>query len=291
MSRSDFQATLRELASEPVLHRLLAALPSSALVDMATDLARCDPYNEVAFISAALDRTGSQSGPDAVYAHQMWCAWREARWLTGALDASSLSITVEGQEWLNETDGHPTVMLTPMTVGLSDAAAVFGRCAGSRASIVYGEGIRLNDMPRNAMRLPIAEDGRIGIKHIRDTLAKNGIFCTYPDFVYGGHATLPVRLFGTLRPISAGYVALLAGRGDTIVVPAVLLRDGESIILRCQEPFCVPSCPDPNLRAVFRQQLADCCATHLEELIRIDPAQWLLLNTLTFEAPQMASRC
>ena len=187
-----------------------------------------------------------------------------------------------------ETEGHPTALLTPMTVAMSDAAAVFGHYLGSRPGIVYGEGIGLGDLPANTTRLPISEEGRIGIKQIRDTLSKNGVFCTYPDFVYGGHATLPVHLFGTLRPISAGYVALLAA-GGTVVLPAILLRDGESLALRCQEPFCVPLCQDPNLRAVFRQQLAECCPSHLEELIRIDPPQWLLLNTLTFEAPQMGS--
>jgi lauroyl/myristoyl acyltransferase len=151
---------------------------------------------------------------------------------------------------------------------------------------VYGEEMGETTLPGSAAGLPFAGEGQAAVRKIRTVLAQGGFFCTYPDFVYSGHPSVPVRLFGVSRPMSAGYVALIA-RPGTLILPAAVLRNQDAFVLHCQEPFQVTTCPNPAWRSSFRQQLAEQCAMQLEALIRLEPAQWLLLNTLTFESPQM----
>jgi hypothetical protein len=286
VNRPDFQQTLRSLATEPLLQRVTASLPEAALAEIASDFAESDPYREAGFLQSALAYTGTSSSVNSVYLHQLWCAWREARWSCGALNGKPISLSITGQEWFEETAGHPTAVLMPMTLGLSDALAVLQQVSNSRPFVVYGEGMQESARPGSMAGLPFAGEGQTAVRKIRTVLAQNGLFCTYPDFVYSGHSTLPVRLFGISRPMSAGYVALIA-RPGTLVLPAIVLRDQDTFALHFHEPFQVPACPNAGWRSLFRQQLAEQCAQQLEALIRMDPAQWLLLNTLTFDSPQM----
>ncbi|MCI4062691.1 hypothetical protein MRQ36_08945 [Micromonospora sp. R77] len=279
-------AALQELSFDPLHARVLGDRGPAEVDELAGWLAAGDPYRENRRIGQALAAVGGDSGPDAVrrvLAHQLWCAWRQARWTAGA--ARPLPTTqVVGAEWLAETAGHPTVLVSPLTVPAPDALHAVAEVFGDRPLVAFGEDTSSAELPAG-VRVPVVSEGSGALRRILATLADGGVLCTYPDFVYPGRGVEPVTLFGRRRPISAGFVSL-AARPGTMLLPAVLHRRGDRLVLRLEEPLLVGDRPADraSARAGLRQVLADVLAA----LISRAPEQWLLLPTLTFDSPQLA---
>jgi hypothetical protein len=292
--RRSFQHSLNELAFDPVIRQLAANNAWEQIKLLAQQTAISDPFGETAFIAKALARVsdGGNCNPLPFIEHQLWCAWREASWQCGKLQADDVSLEVLNGHWLAETRGYPTLLLTPMTLALSDAVVVIQRLISDRRVMIYGEGI---DAIENGNTVPqdwIAGEGLAAVQRIRHTLDAKGVFCTYPDFVYEGHAARQIRLFGQPRPLSSGFISL-AARTDTMLLPLVLLRQGDRLVAHFEEPTRVvldEAASSSPLRLKAMEEIASVIGSHLENLIRLAQHQWLLLPTLTFESPQMAAR-
>jgi hypothetical protein len=291
--RRSFQHSLNELAFDPVVRRLAAGSSWGQIQTLAHEIAASDPFGEARFIARALAHVsdGRNCDPLPFIEHQLWCAWREARWQCKTLRSGEVRLEVVNGHWLAETQGHPTLFLTPMTLALSDAVLAIQRLVGGRPVILYGEGIDAIESGNPVPRDWIAGEGRSAVRRIRRTLDTKGVFCTYPDFVYEGHAACQTRLFNLPRPMSSGFVSI-AAQTDTMLLPCVLLRQGDALVAHFEEPTHVVF-EDAELskssRLAAMEEIAPAIAGHLESLIRLAPHQWLLLPTLTFDSPQMAA--
>ena len=275
------------MLADPLGRRMLAAMDARELQSMAQAIAADDPYWENGFLARALRLAGAD-GTEVreVIEHQLWCTWRQARWATKKLTREDLgqSLEVTGREWIAETIGKPTILIAPMTLCTWDAVESVQHFArrecGDREILFYGE-----DMGSHDARFVAGDDITV-LRRISRTLAEGGVFCTYPDFVYRGHPVLPVRMFGVPRPMSSGF-AYLAARPGVHLLPCLLLRQGETIHAEICEPILLEDNSEPGGPS-FQSLTAQVVASTLEELIRRAPSQWLLLPTLSFDAPEMA---
>lgn len=287
--RNGFQEAKLQMLSDALGKRTLAALDAPAISAVAHAIATDDCYRERQFLARALRLTGAaETDVYAVIEHQLWCAWRQARWATGRISAEELasSLKVEGGEWLAETDGKPTILIAPMTLCTWDAVEAVLHIArhgcAPREIIFYGE-----EMGGRRAQFVSGEDLSV-LRRIARVLANGGMFCTYADFVYRGHAVLPVRMFGEARSMSAGFAHLLA-QPDVYLLPCLLSRHGERIKAEISEPVVLENASESD-GSSFQTLAAQVVADILVELIRRAPEQWLLLPTLSFEAPEMAPR-
>jgi hypothetical protein len=205
-----------------------------------------------------------------------------------------VSIALEDVHYAAETKGHATVVVAPMTVGMADAAAVISRAIhtvdAERPLIVYGEDVGTGDMASDAVE--IAGSGQAAWWKIISTLERGGVFCTYPDFVYKGHASIMVNLLGRERPLASGFLSV-ASRPSTMLLPCIIRRENHALTCRFYEPVLAEhdaelSLADPGAARKWRTlTTAQLVARMLEALILQAGHQWLLLPTLTYDAPQM----
>jgi hypothetical protein len=279
------QQTLNALSFDPLLAQLFASTPDAQLARLATSLATADPYGERAALAEALTLASADPDTRAHLEHRLWCARRQAAWTTGL--ARPLPCRLEGASWLRETAGHPTILVTPMTLAPSDGLRVIARLNPGRDAIVYGEAAPDDLGGGDGLPEVVSGGGSPALRRILEVLRGGGVMCTYPDFVYDGHAAAPIVLFGTRRAVSAGFLSL-AARDDTMLLPLICVRAGEEVVVHVNEPLRVEIGDGPTDRALQRAAVAAAVAEMLEELIAVAPAQWLLLPTLTFRSPQMA---
>jgi hypothetical protein len=282
-----FQRVLHELTFDPLLARVLATLRWAEVEPLAAWLDEVDPYRERAALTRALDLVGAEDAdPHAHFEHQLWCTWREAVGTAGA--ATPLPVRLAGERWLKETAGHPAVAVAPMTLATSDAMWTIAQLPLDRPCIVFSEDAGLAG-PWPEWLEVIDGTTPDPVKRIVATLAQNGLFLTYPDFVYEGRGAHPMTLFGRRRPVSAGFLSL-AGRPPTMLLPLVALHDDDEVLVHIDEPVLVAAAAaeTPPPPAVIRDALAATVATLLEQLIAIAPEQWRLLATMTFDVPQMS---
>jgi hypothetical protein len=164
--------------------------------------------------------------------------------------------------------------------------------APGRAVILYGEGVEAGDV-MFASEEAIAGSGQRAARRIAEVLAAGGVLCTYPDFAYAGHNSTKVRLLGRAYPISSGFVSA-AARPHTTLLPCLIRREPHALVCRFYQSVLL----DDENEAAAGDGLAArrwryaatgaLVARILEGLIERAGAQWLLLPTLTHEAPQMA---
>lgn len=280
-----FQSTLLALSFEPTLSYLFAMTSATDVARLADWLATADPYNERERVSQALTLVSPEGGDLRAHVeHQLWCAWRQAAWTSGLADP--LSIRIEGADWLQETEGLPTLLVTPMTLAPGDAMDAIARLnTTGRPCVVFGEDF---DVGRGGVSNGVeVVSGMSGatIRRIVEVLGAGGVLCTYPDFVYEGRDAESIPLFGTKRPVSSGFLSLAARHG-TMLLPLVCLREPAGIVVHLEEPLCIEG--GDVAREDARGRVAQAVAELLETLIRQAGEQWLLLPTLTFESPQMA---
>jgi hypothetical protein len=290
--------SLRFCLADPVAELMLSGITGNQLRRISTKLAQTDPYGDHSFLARSLEKVSGKAGSVTLaIEHQIWCMVREAQWATGRLTSKALQrrLVVEGEQWIKETEGFPTLIASPMTLGTLDAVNIsvclrnrFGR---KRPFLFYGEGMDALTRTFPILEGLFAGSGADATKRILRLLHENGVFATYPDFVYSGHAAIAVSLFGVERPMSAAFVAL-ASRPGTMLLPCLQFRHHGDIRIRFFEPANIEFdgiVHSREERTAIAQSVGNVLAGILEDLIRTAPEQWLLLPTLTCESPQ-ASR-
>lgn len=278
------QRTLQALTFERSLSRLFATLPWEGVVEpWVRWIDSADPYHEKAAIVRAIDVAGIAASPSDYVHHSVWCAWREARWQ--ATQPSPLPLVVEGERWLEETRGHATLFLSPMTLAMHDALGAVEKLLQGRPVAVFGEDLG-QDQRAKLNSFTVVTSGADAKARLREILDRDGVVCTYADFVYTGRRAEPIALFGIDRPISSGFVDLASLPG-VMLLPVVLLHDDGCVVVEMEEAYLIPS---DGAAGESRQALKSIIQETLERLVRRAGAQWLLLPSLTFESPQMAAR-
>jgi lauroyl/myristoyl acyltransferase len=170
-----------------------------------------------------------------------------------------------------------------MTMAAPDALHTLSAVFAHRPLIAYGE----DGVPRHGTGISVVNGDVRSIRHIIKTLAGGGAFCTYADFVYAGRDAEPSSLFGRPRPISSGFLTL-ASRPGTMLLPAMMrLTEDQRVAMEFDEPFVVHGTPQEARAA--RGAVRALIAELLEELVRRNPQQWLLLPTLSYDCPQLAT--
>lgn len=291
-ARASFQRALHLISFDPVVSRLAASIGEADLARIARDIAAADPYREREPMRAALAMIDPHAASDVTAAieHQLWCACREARWQSGEA-MQELALRVANPHYLDETAGQPTIVIAPMTLRLADAASAIRRVFAGRPVVFYGEDVDAGTLSTGFDGASVAGDGLAAVRRIGAVLRAGGVLCSYADFAYQGHAARTLSLFGRHRPVASGMLSL-AVRFGAMLLPMVALRAGDGIELRVQEPLRLD---DGGTRLhgsdkqLAMQAVADTIGEVLEASIRCAPHQWLLLTTLTFDAPQMAS--
>lgn len=279
-------STLLELRSTSAGRKLIL---SKDPVSEAKRLCSEDPYQENARMLAALHSAGADhdTALQQWYEHLVLVARRESAYMEKSPVFTPLEYDIHGKPWLLETINYPTLFVSPMTLALPDVLSVMNNIIVDRPLVIYGESMSV------ASYGPLAKfaagDGLNAVRRIRSTLRRNGILCTYPDFVYEGHSAIRVNLLGYSRPLSSGFVNLAAQHGAMLLpVSLVMASKEERLRIEFDEPMLIPKL-DKTALCNERIYLAQCIADMLTSLIRRYPTQWLLLPTLTFDSPQIAS--
>jgi len=280
--------TLLRLRATPEGRRTLLSLDAHG---EACRLCEEDPYGENTRMQEALARLGvGDSGALRLwYGHLLTCMKREAAYLEHSGSYCTPSIEYQGERWLAETEGQPTLLVSPMTQALPDVLEVMSRLPASRPLIVYGESLSVDADPRLAHLS--AGEGLAAVRRIGKVLRDKGILCTYLDFVYEGHMGVTVSMFGRPRPLSSGFVSLAARHGAMllpVVIRSVDDMRGERLRVLFEEPVAVPRLTEAVMVSE-RPYLAQSMADMLSDLILRCPSQWLLLPTITFDMPQMTA--
>lgn len=274
---------LHSLAFDPLLARLLSRSSEEDLVALASWIATEDPYGECSAVDRALALARARrADAGGHFEHLLWCAWREAAWSAGA--GEPLPVRVTGEQWVRETDGHPTVLVTPMTLATVDAMHTLASVNPGRPYAVFGEDV--DDRSRDPLLELVDGDVANPADRIRGVLDGGGVLATYGDFVYEGRSTQTMPLFGTRRPVSTGFLSL-AARPGTMLLPLICLRERAQVHVRVHEPLLVEASDGRAEETGTLAAAAEVIGHLLEALIAIAPEQWRLLATLTFDTPQM----
>lgn len=282
-----FSDTLLGLRSTAPGRKHLLSIDSET---MAHHLCLEDPYQENARMRSALRHAGisdENSALPAWYEHALNCAIREAAFLEGSHRYHAPEIEIHGKDWWDETNGHPTLLIAAMTQALPDALAIVQQLDKTRPIVIYGESMSVEAF--GPLAGYSAGDGLSAVRRIHGTLMKHGVLCTYPDFVYHGHPSIEVTLFGQPRAMASGF-ASLAGHHGTMLLPVHIQSSNKGRCLRVEfeEPTQIPRMNESTL-SEERSSLAQLVADMLAGIIQRDVTQWLLLPTLTFDSPQMSA--
>ncbi|MFJ4776695.1 hypothetical protein [Streptomyces sp. NPDC088762] len=273
---------LHLLSYDPCASRVFCRRPLAELDRLADWVCERDPYGELPRLRAALGRVDPRDDDLRGHVrHQLWCAWRQAAWTAGT-GRPLPAVVAAGRQWLDETRGHPTVLVTPMTMSTADALHTVSAVFADRHVVALGEGA----IPQYDAEVSVVSGDVGSIRHVLRHLAAGGVLGTYADFVYADRDAEPTALFGRARPISSGFVAV-ASRPGTMLLPTVMRLSGdEQIAMEFDEPILVQGTPQDVRFA--REAMRRLIAQLLEGLIRRNPRQWLLLPTLSFDSPQLA---
>ncbi|AJT63896.1 hypothetical protein T261_2211 [Streptomyces lydicus] len=273
---------LHLLSYDPCASRLLSQRTPEELRHLADWVSEHDPYGELSMLRAALRLVDpADDDPLGHIGHQLWCAWRQGSWTAGTARPLP-AVVASGKQWLDETRGHPTVLIAPMTMSTPDALHTLAAVFTDRPVVAFGE----EDVPPYDAAISVVKGDVGSVRHILRNLAAGGVLCTYADFVYAGRDAETMTLFGRPRPVSSGFVTV-ASRPGTMLLPTVMrLSDREQITMEFDEPLLVQGMPHEARAA--RESMRELIAQLMEGLIRRNPQQWLLLPTLNFDSPQLA---
>lgn len=272
--RLSFETSIGTALRDPIGRQLLATMDISVIADrLLTD----DGYGDGAKMRDAARLVDADLRQ--WYYHRLWCARREA--LGDRADPLSLSLL--NAAYLDETQGHATVLVAPMSLPMRDALSAVTRLAEGRQVIVFGHDVFAEDVPEPG--ITVADPARGPVKNqIRAILDRGGIYCTYADFAYADISVQQVALFGRPRMMSAGWLKLAARHG-TMLLPMLCRRTTDvDVTIELAEPTRIES----PTGTTDISRIAALTSTMLEDRIRLAPAQWLLLPTLAFDSPEMA---
>lgn len=227
----------------------------------------------------------------------LWIEHRQALWRSGRVHSAEsvgCQLNVEGREHLEATEGHPTVLITPMMLAYEDALWMTHSLGASREVALYGEDVfEEGAFSRVAQILGLTNVSLVGASPASARVAlrilrRGGVFLTYPDFVYRGHKVQHSRLFGMKWPFSSSFIALCASPGN-MLLPCHFRREANDITIVFAEPVQIPPREKGDVdRRWVMHLVAATVARLLEEMILANPAQWLLLLTLVAKAEQRA---
>lgn len=255
---------------------------------LAQRLVACDPYGENGHLRKAFAQLGMEADDTGLVqhlTHRLWCEARDALWLQGVA-RQPLDLQRVNEHWYRETEGHPTLLVLPMTMALVDSLEVIRQVLQGRRCVVYGEGL---DTSLATNGIEVAGQGTRAVRRINEVLAEGGVLCTYADFSYASHAAVVSTVFGRPRPISKGFVSLALKPGVQLL-PVRLAVDEDHGRCTCEFFESVGFSGGADVSAANRealhQQAADVIAQLLERSIAAAAWQWLLLPTLAFDTHQ-----
>jgi KDO2-lipid IV(A) lauroyltransferase len=120
----------------------------------------------------------------------------------------------------------------------------------------------------------LAEPGRSLMKDLQGMLERNGAAALLCDRDLRGRG-IPVEFFGEETTLPAGPVSLAMRTGAALLPISCIFREGSGHCLVVLPPLQVP---EEGTRAERMAVGTQMLASALEELIRIDPSQWHLLQ-------------
>ena len=288
------QESLTRLTSDPVGLLVLSRLDEKSLLDLAEvwyrdDLYRCGTIARNGLATVFGHDPTEEQAVKAIE-HVLWCSWRSALWNTGRLRPGP-ALRVENQHHADATAGEPTVVISPMTLCTQDSLAVILKCFGKRPVVLYGEGIatKQHSHLKTPEHVHVVGDGsRHSVSVILRTLMDGGVFCTYPDFVFEGHAVSNGYLFGCSRPYSKAFISLCS-RQNVHLLPVLARREEGGLVASFEEPVVFEFDSHPDVKQLLERSVLYAVQSLLEDLINQKPEQWLLLGTLSAEACRTVS--
>lgn len=288
------QESLTHLTGDPVGLSVLSRLSEKSLLDLAEvwyreDLYRCGTIARNG-LAAVLGHDPTEEQAVKSIEHALWCSWRGALWNTGRLRPGA-ALRSENQRRADDTEGAPTVVISPMMLCTQDSLAVILKCFGKRPVVLYGEGMatKRHSLLKTPGHVHVVGDGsRHSVSLILRTLMDGGVFCTYPDFVFEGHAALDGHLFGRPRPYSKAFISLCS-RENVHLLPVLARREGGGLVASFEEPVVFEFDSRPDVKPLLERLVLYAVQSLLEDLINRKPEQWLLLGTLSAEACRTAS--
>ncbi len=229
--------------------------------------------------------------------HLLWVEHRKALWRSGRItspDSVGCNLRFEGLEHLEATVGFPTILVTPMMLAYEDALWLTHALYGSREVALYGEGLIHDSIFAEIGKVLDLSNIRLvgptpaSVRSVLRVLRHNGVFLTYPDFVYRGHKVQHANFFGQEWPFSSSFIALCATAGN-MLLPCYLRRAANDLTMHFVQPVQVPQHEEEMIdRRWVMHMVGASVASLLEEMILSNPAQWLLLLTLVAKAEQRA---
>lgn len=276
--------SLLSLVNDEVGARVLSRLTAPDISCLADELYRKDIYRAASVARRAIALMPACHDLEALAAahleHTLWCSWRMAQAATGTLIESEWH--AEGEECLRETRNQPTIVVAPMTMPLVDVLSFLAKFFADRRVVVYGEGLPSDGWAMRHRDLSILGNASVqSSRSILQMLQRGGVFCTYPDFVYSGHACVEGALFGMPRLYSSAFLSFCA-RPGVHVLPLLLSREVDSMRAQFYDPIVFAS-PDAAAKSGTRMLILQIVARLLEASISQKPEQWLLLGTLAAE--------
>jgi hypothetical protein len=290
--KRSLQTSLLHLRDDSLGGLLLCQL-ESRVDEIAQQLVQSDAYEENGALITALQKANSNADLASVQqhiAHRLWCESRTAQWLYD-MPMRRLGYQTQDAHWYQETLGHPTILIAPMTIAQPDAMRSLLQHMQGRRIVVYGESIEA----QHYEGIEIAGNGLSAVRRIRDVLDNNGVLCTYADFAYAHHPTLQTEIFGCPRAISAGLVSFAQRKGVHLLP---LIQSINSDQTQCTSQFfeCTILQPDDDVSAIANDEplaraqrnaaAALLIGQLLEHSISQAPLQWQLLATLAFSMHQ-----
>jgi lauroyl/myristoyl acyltransferase len=294
---ADLQRALAELLEHDLGRRDLAFATPEQLRALARDLVRDADGGFVGAVKAAAQRLQLGCDADEVarehVEHLVWVAHRRAFWETRARasrDLPGFVFSTENTHHVLQTAGHPTVLITPMMLVYEDALWIADAAFAGREVAMYGEELIGDATFATLDALCSFERVRLaaGPRDILGVLDRNGMFVTYPDFTYAGHAVRHTAFFGMQWPFSSAFLRICA-RPGTMLLPAFIRHAGDGVTFHFAEPLLIELPRGAPVDRRWTEPLvAATVARLLEAMIAANPAQWQLLVTLVAKCEQRA---
>ncbi len=302
MLKVDFQQSVAQLIEHDIGQELLALATQSQIEDMTQNIIKKDLYQFPSFIKLVAQRFNLTDSPEKFVhkhlEHLLWVQHRRALWHSGRIRSMrtvGCKLRVEGKQHLQATEGFPTILISPMTFAYEDILWVSEALGGSREIVIYGEGLSRDgfiDHMSGILKLTglnLIGTSSMVARDILLVLKRNGIFLTYPDFVYTGHKVSHAQFFGMRWPFSSSFISICARR-NCMLLPCYMQRKATNLIVHFEPPLqtCLPenATSDPRWS---QHIMGATVAQLLEKMILCNPEQWLLLATLMAECPQQGS--
>lgn len=160
---------------------------------------------------------------------------------------------------------HPGFLLSSPDLKAFNVAVVRKSGAPDQASLTLAGLAHVEELPASAG----------AVRRILDLLDQGQVVATYGDYVYTGSATIGSALFGYRTTLSRSLIRI-AIRTRARLVPFAVVRAAAEH----HSPVAVEIFPPINVDDPDENTLALRLGVTLECLIRRNPAQWRLWNTL-----------